>query len=139
MFPAKSLLTPLAVWLFATACLAEEPSFPQPEKGVELLKDQYIVQFNGADDFKEAKNSILNGEEVEVVRYIDTRNIGVYKFSSKKAAAKWRDGAVGVKSFEAGENYGAYICLKRDGSKENKKGGGIALLETIADCASFII
>ena len=46
----------------------------------------------------------------------------------------------GVKSFEAGEKCGAYyVCLKRDGSKENKKGGyRIALLES-ADCASFII
>ena len=120
MFPTNALFTILTVWLFATAvCLAEDPpSFPQPEKGVEeqelLLKDQYIVQFNGADDFKEAKNSILNSdEEVEVIRYIDTRNIGVYKFSSEEAAAEWRNGAVGVKYFEKGEIYGAYICLKK--------------------------
>jgi hypothetical protein len=104
MFPTKALLTLLTVWLFATVCLAEDPpsSFPQPEKDVveELLKDQYIVQYNGADDFQEAKNSILDGdEEVEVVRYIDTSNIGVYKFSSQNAAAEWRDGAVGVKYF----------------------------------------
>jgi hypothetical protein len=108
MFPAKSLLTLLTVFLSATVCLAEDdPSFPQPAKGVELVKDQYIVQFK-ADDFEQAKNSILKDEKVIVVRYIDTRNIGVFNFSSQQAAAKWRDGAVGVKYFEEGEKCVVY-------------------------------
>ena len=84
--------------LSATVCLAEDPSFPQASKGVEYLKNQYIVQFEGADDFKQAKRSILrNDEEVNLVRNIDSRNIGVYKFADKKAAAKWRENTAGIK------------------------------------------
>ena len=91
--------------LSATVCLAEDPSFPQASKGVEYLKNQYIVQFEGADDFKQAKRSILrNDEEVNLVRNIDSRNIAVYKFSDKEAAANWRESTAGIKYFEAGEN-----------------------------------
>ena len=101
----KSVLTLLAVCLSATVCLAEDPSFPQAATGVECLKDQYIVQFEGAKFFDLAKQSIFKeNEEVNLVRNIDSRNIGVLKFSDKKAAAKWRETTKGIKYFEAGEN-----------------------------------
>jgi hypothetical protein len=101
----KSVLTVLTVCLSATVCLAEDPSFPQAAKGVECLKNQYIVQFEGADVFELAKRSIFKeNEEVNLVRNIDSRNIAVCKFSDKKAAAKWRASTAGVKYFEAGEN-----------------------------------
>ena len=100
----KSLLTLLTVCLSATVCLAEEPSFPRPDKSVESVENQWIVQFEGADEFEAAKISALNDNSVEVVRYIDTRKIVVYKFADKKSAAKWRNDAIGIKYFEAGEN-----------------------------------
>ena len=63
----KSVLTVLTVCLSATMCLAEDPSFPQAAKGVEYLKNQYIVQFEGADVFELAKRSIFKeNEEVNV-------------------------------------------------------------------------
>ena len=142
MFPAKSVLTLLTVWLSATVCLAEDPSFPQPAKGVELVKDQYIVQFKGDTDFEQARNSILKNDEVNFVRYIDTRSIGVFKFSSENAAAKWRDGAVGVKYFEQGEKCVVYtftqntrspplnmICIMALRNWPGQWGGGHFFLE----------
>ena len=116
MIANKYLLALLTILLLlpATMCLAEEPSFPQAAKGVEelLVENQFIIQFDSADDFEQSKQGILNDDEVQVVRYIDTRNIGVYKFSSKKAAAEWRDDAVGVKYFEAGEKWCWCIYFK---------------------------
>ena len=152
MFPAKSVLTLLTVWLSATVCLAEDPSFPQPAKGVELVKDQYIVQFKGDTDFEQARNSILKNDEVNFVRYIDTRSIGVFKFSSENAAAKWRDGAVGVKYFEQGEKCVVYTFTQntREDSpleydlhhgfeKSSGGGGGGHVLKSVDDCAAFRI
>jgi hypothetical protein len=103
----------LTVCLSATVCLAEDPSFPQAAEAVEYLKNQYIVQFEDADGFELAKRSILKeNEEVNLVRNIDSRNIAVYKFSDKKAAAKWRESTAGIKYFEAGENtIMLWLCL----------------------------
>jgi hypothetical protein len=114
MFPKSRLL---ALWLSATVCLAEEPSFPNSVTGVQFIENQYIVQFEGADDFEQAKLSTLNDNKVQVVRHIDTRKIGVYKFSSKKAAAKWREKAGEIKYFEAGEKCGACTLFKTRGAR----------------------
>ena len=102
----NSLLKLLIACLSATTmmCLAEEPSNLRRTEGVELVENQYIVQYDKLLNFEETKQNILNDNEVQVVRYIDTRNIGVFKFTSKKAATKWRDNAEGVKYFEAGES-----------------------------------
>ena len=105
----KSLLTLLTVLTSATVCLANEPSFPQPAKGVQ-------VQFEDADDFEAAKISTLNDNSVQVVRHIDSRQIRVYKFADTKSAAKWRSNAGGIKYFEAGEKCCVYAkkpSLKR--------------------------
>ena len=119
MFP-KSLLT-LFVWLSATVCLAEEPSFPQQAEGVDPLENQYIIQFDDTDHYEQAKLSILNDDSVQVARYIDTRNIVVYAFSSRKTATKWRNDAVGVKYFEEGEKRSAYTF--KNASPPPRKGG----------------
>ena len=105
MFFHKSVLTLLAVCLSTTVCLGEEPSFPQAVEGVEYLKDQYIVQYKGTHSFEEAKRSMSRerNEEVNLVRNIDSLNIGVYKFSDEKAAAKWRESTAGIKYFERGK------------------------------------
>lgn len=112
MFP-KSVLTLLTVWLSASVCLAEdEPSFPKPTKRVEFVENQYIVQFENADYFEQSKLSTRSdGDEVQVVRHIDTRKIAVYKFTSKEAAGNWRKDAAGVKYFERGEKCGAFFSF----------------------------
>jgi hypothetical protein len=107
----KSLLTLLTVWTSAAMCLAQDPSFPQTSEIVQLVKNQYIVQFEGADSFEEAKISTSNDNSVEVVRHIDSRMIAVVKFADKKAATKWRDDAGGIKYFEPGEKCSAYIYI----------------------------
>ena len=72
---------------------------------MQYLKNQYIVQFEGAEFIEKAKRSISKeNEEVNLIRNIESRNIVVYKFSDKKAAAKWRESTAGIIYFESGKN-----------------------------------
>jgi hypothetical protein len=79
----KYLLTLLTVWTSAAVCRAEEPSFSRPDKSTKSVENQWIVQFEGADDFEAAKLSTLNDISVQVVMNIDSRQLGVYKFADK--------------------------------------------------------
>ena len=147
----KSLLTLLIACLSATMmCLAKNPSNLRRMEGVELVENQYIVQFDKLLNFEETKQNVLNDNEVQVVRHIDTRNIGVYKFASKKAATKWRDSTEGVKYFEAGESKLLGILLHFSKTRVpsppfsmicftalQKKGGGHLFLRVLESAAYF--
>ena len=93
----------MAVWIFATASYAEEPSFPHPiEEDEANLKLQYVIQFYEAPPSIESFLSEADGIE-EIVREIPSRKMLVVRFSSKAAAAKWKSKSKGVKYFLQGE------------------------------------
>ena len=92
----------MAVWLLATASYAEEPSFPRPIEDDETLKLQYVIQFYEAPPSTESILSEANGIK-EIIRKIPTRKILVVRFSSKKAAEKWKSNTRGIKYFLQGE------------------------------------
>ena len=105
----KRFCTLVVLWLSAAICIAKEQdlsSFPRPAKDVEVVENQFIVQYEVSNTFNSAKwsTTALNANDVQVVRYIDSSNIGVVKFPSEKAAEEWRlKNAEHVKYFEAGE------------------------------------
>ena len=91
------------VWLFATTCTAEEPSFPLPtgEQDEASLENQYIIQFY---DIPTPSKEAFLGDDIEViVREIPSRKIVVARFSSEKAAQRWKSNTKGIKYFEKGE------------------------------------
>ena len=101
MLLSKHLSWLMVAWLFATACSAEEPSFPHPTGEEDSpLKNQYIIEFYEQPPSKEV---VLNDGIDEIVREIPSRKIIVARFLSEKAAAVWKSKARGIKYFEKGE------------------------------------
>ena len=99
----------VASWLSAFfLCTAQGPSFTHA-KEAKKLDNQYIVQFVNREAFQNSKISTLDDNNVEVVSYIKSRYIGVYKFSSKRDAEKWHNGSKGVKYFEEGKYHFIFI------------------------------
>ena len=105
----RPYLSLLIVWLSWTLCHSEEqnPSFPRRRaNNLEVIKNQYIVQYKDSKDFNNAKQNAtaFNATDAQIVKYIDSRNIGTIKFSSEEKAMKWlEDNAQGLKYFEEGE------------------------------------
>ena len=86
---------------------ASSTSFTQPAKREKVVKNQFIIQYKDSKYFYDAKqNKALSTHNGKVVKYIDSRNVEVIKFSSKKSANKWFEkNTEKIKYFEEGELY----------------------------------
>ena len=102
-------LTTLLLLLFSipsALCLVELPSFPRAPEELEKSHNQFIVQFESTKDREETKQIILLGmnDDINVVKEIPSRNIGVLKFPSAESAETWRkNNSKNIKYFQEGE------------------------------------
>ena len=103
---SKLFITLTAALLsFSGISLAEEPSFPYPTENE--FQNQYIVEFERNQAGEASKKKLISTQnderEPKVIRKIESRNISVLKFPSKRAAARWMQRTGGIKSFEEGK------------------------------------
>lgn len=98
-----------ALLTFNGISLAEDPSFPYPTE--DEFENQYIVEFERNQAGEASKKMLFSKQnderEPSVIRRIESRNISVVKFPSKRAAGRWMQRTGGIKFFE--KDYPVYL------------------------------